>query len=184
MALPEFEANGLLPDGVHQATREELRERCVAPFATSITREAIFMAFARYQDDLAMLSANVTQWVDGSFTDQTRTDPEDVDVVNYVKVENLNAMAAKHGEAAVEALLGGREATKVPYKTHSFLVVAFPPGHRWEAKFEEIRQYWRKWFSTPQDYSQGQKVPAPGRGRKGIVQMTVGEAKLCPEVRP
>jgi hypothetical protein len=182
MALPEFDSNGLLPDGVHAATRQDLEARCVSPFALSATRLGIFTAFSGYQDELAALGLNLTQWVDGSFVDQSRLDPEDVDVVNFGEAANLNAAAGIHGGAGIAALLDGRESTKIAYKTHSFLTVFFPAGHAMAASFESQRKYWRTWFATPQDYTGAVKAPAPRRGRKGIVQMTVGDAKLCPAV--
>ena len=50
------------------------------------------------------------------------------------------------------------------------------------ANFEAQRKYWRDWFAMPQDYTGPVKVPAPHRGRKGIVQMNIGDATLCPAV--
>ena len=182
MPLPDFDPNGLLPDGVHPATRQDLEARCVTPFSTSTTRPGILTAFSNYRDALAALGLNVTQWVDGSFVDQLRLDPEDVDVVNFGDSANLNAAAAKHGGTQILTLLDGREATKTAYKSHTFLRIHFPAGHVMAAGFESQRKYWRTWFATPQDYTSSVKVPAPKRGRKGIVQMTVGDATLCPAV--
>jgi hypothetical protein len=184
MPLPDFGPNGLLPDGVHPATRQDLEGRCVTPFAASTTRAGIFTAFSGYQDAVAGLGLNVTQWVDGSYVDQSRLDPEDVDVVNFADSADLNAAAATEGGSQITAFLGGREATKIAYRTHSFLVVHFPDGHALAGSFEPQRKYWRKWLATPQDYTGPLKVPAPHRGRKGIVQMTVGNAILCPAVSP
>ena len=181
MPLPAYESSGLLPDGVHAAMPQDLESRCVSPFATSTTRAGIFTAFTSYQDALAALGLNVTQWVDGSFVDQSRLDPEDVDVVNFCDSVNINAVAGAHG-TRITALLDGRESTKATYKTHTFLRVHFPAGHAMGANFEAQRKYWRNWFSTPQDYTGPIKTPAPHRGRKGIVQMNVGDATLCPTV--
>lgn len=181
MPLPFYGPNGLLPDGVHAATTQELESRCVSPFPTSMTRAGIFTAFTSYQDALAVLGLNVTQWVDGSFVDQSRLDPEDVDVVNFCDSANLNTVSAAHGTSII-ALLNGGKATQATYKTHTFLRVHFPAGHVMGANFEAQRKYWRDWFATPQDYTGPAKVPAPHRGRKGIVQMSVGNATLCPTV--
>lgn len=184
MPLPDFDQNGLLPDGVHSATRQDFEARCVTPFPASTTRPAIFAAFSNYQDAIAALTMNVTQWVDGSFVDQTRLDPDDVDVVNFGDSANLNAAAAAHGAAQIVALLNGGNATKATYRTHSFLRISFPAGHPMGASFGAQRLYWRKWFATPQDYTGPVKIPAPHRGRKGIVQFTVGNPILCPAVSP
>ena len=79
-------------------------------------------------------------------------------------------------------MLDGRDSTKAAYDTHTFLVIRFPAGHLFEASFEPQRKYWRDWFSRPQDYSGPKKVEALWRGRKGIVQMNVGNVTLCPTV--
>jgi hypothetical protein len=181
MPLPDFEQNGLLPDGVHVATRPELEARCVTPFPASKTRPGIFAAFSGYQDALEALGLNVTQWADGSFVDQLRLDPEDIDVVNFCNFADLVAIAVAQ-RPQVSALLNGGEATKVAYKTHTFLRILFPAGHAMAANFEAQRKYWRTWFATPQDYTGPVKVPAPQRGPKGIVQITIGDATLCPAV--
>ena len=181
MPLPAYDANGLLPDGVHGATRQDLESRCVSSFPTSTTRASIFSAFSNYQDALAALGLNVTQWVDGSFVDQSRLDPEDVDVVNFCDSTNLNTSAGTHGPQII-ALLNGGKSTQAAYKTHTFLRVHFPAGHAMAANFEAQRKYWRDWFAIPQDYTGPVKLPAPHRGRKGIVQMSVGNATLRPAV--
>ena len=181
MSLPDFALNNLLPDGVHAATSEDLQTRCVTPFSTSTTRAGIFTAFTSYQEKIAALGLNVTQWVDGSFVDKSRLDPEDIDAVNFCDSVNINAVAGAHG-TRITALLDGRESTKATYKTHTFLSIQFPNGHMMAATFEAQRKYWRTWFATPQDYAGPVKVPAPHRGRKGIVQMSVGNSTLCPTV--
>ena len=82
-------------------------------------------------------------------------------------------------------LLGAGRATTAGYSCHTFLEIVFPPGHPYETAFEQRRLYWRHWFSTPQDYSNPpSKVPAPHRGRKGIVEMTVGDSAAAPAINP
>jgi hypothetical protein len=143
----------------------------------------VFTGFCAYREALAACDLNVLQWVDGSFNDRSRLDPEDVDVVNFVSSSNLNAAAVTHGEPKIRALLDGRETTKgKPFYTHSFLEVCFPAGHPMASSFEAQIQYWRYWLGMPQDYTGPVKVPAPHRGRKGIVQMVVGTGTLYPEV--
>lgn len=181
MALPELNSEGLLPEGIHPATADDLKERFVDPFAASTTRQRIFDGFLGYQTTLAGLGVHATQWVDGSFVDAARVDPEDIDVVNFCDAAMLNAVPPAR-QALLQPLLDGRAATKAQYDTHSFLVVHFPAGRPYAAQFEDRRKYWRDWLSRPQDYSGPNKTPAPWRGRKGIVQMNVGDANLCPTV--
>ena len=182
MPLPTFNAEGLLPDGVHPATEDELKERCVDPFPTSRTRQPVFDGFCRYRSDLGGLGLNITQWVDGSFTDESRIDPDDIDLVNFVSANEINAIPAPDRSRA-SALLNGRGATKAAYSCHTFLETVFPPGHLFEPVFERQRLYWRKWWSTPQDYSKPPvKTPAPHRGSKGIILMTVGTPTAAPTI--
>lgn len=181
MALPDFNAQGLLPEGVHLATTGDLKDRFVAPFAGSVTRQKIFDNFCRYQTVVAALGVHATQWVDGSFVDQSRLDPEDVDAVNFCEFSLLNSLPVA-AQIQITPLLDGRVSTKTAYDTHTFLEIRFPAGHLFEASFEQQRKYWRDWFSRPQDYSGPTKVEALWRGRKGIVQMNVGNVNLCPTV--
>lgn len=181
MALPDFNAQGLLPEGVHPATAGDLKDRFVSPFAGSTTRQIIFDNFCRYQADVAALGGHVTQWVDGSFVDQSRLDPDDVDAVNFCEFSALNSLPPAT-QIQIAPLLDGRDSTKATYKTHTFLIVRFPAGHALEASFEKQRKYWRDWFSRPQDYTGPIKSEALWRGRKGIVQMNIGQVNLCPTV--
>jgi hypothetical protein len=48
--------------------------------------------------------------------------------------------------------------------------------------FERFRQYWRDLFSVPQFYTSTQKFSVAWRGRKGMVEMTVGTSAVCPRV--
>ena len=182
MSLPDFTMNDLLPPGVHPATEAEVRDRCVTPFPASVSREPVFNGLCEYRSDVGALGINLTQWVDGSFTDRTRIDPDDIDLVNFAKSGELNALAPAL-QTTAQLLLNGREQTKLRYSCHSFLVVYFPLGHPYEAVFEKSRKYWRKWWATPQDYSNPlTKVPAPHRGSKGIIAMTVGDSTKAPTI--
>ena len=184
MPLPAFSSEGLLPDGVHPATEADLRSRCVDQFPASVMRGPVLDGFLRYRADVGRLGINITQWVDGSFTDATRLDPDDIDLANFASADEINALsaAAQHSAAL---LLNGRKCTKTSYSCHTFLLIFFPPGHPFAPNFEVQRRYWRDWFATPQDYSKPPlKTPAPHRGRKGIVHMTVGDPASAPQVNP
>lgn len=183
MPLPEFQPNGLLPEGVHPATEDELKARCVAPFATSRTRPNLFEGFQRYRQELDSLYLDVTQWVDGSFVDQTRLDPDDIDIVNFVDSSGLQNIPVDDQPKASQLLSGG-ETTKAEYHCHTYLVIAFPAEHPFAENFDERRRYWRKWWSRPQDYSSPpSKRPAPHRGPKGFVAMTVGSEAAAPRIQ-
>ena len=183
MPLPVFNSNGLLPEGVHPATDKDLHDRCVLPFVGSQTRPMVFDGFKKYRRDLELLKINITQWVDGSFIDQTRLDPEDIDLVNFVNSNEINNIPPSDQHNA-QQLLDGRETTKTNYHCHTFLEVVFPAGHVFALTFEKRRKYWRDWWSKPQDYSTpGTKSPAPNRGTKGFVEMIIGNNVNAPKIR-
>ncbi len=183
MPLPAFTAKGLLPDDVYPATETELKDRCVDSFPDSKTRANIFGGFVRYRQALAGYGLNLTQWVDGSFVDSARVNPEDVDVVNFAHADEVNRLPPAMRVGVTNTLLNARESTQPVYSTHSFLEVRFPQGHAFAAAAEAQRVYWRRWFANPQDYTHYPvKRPAPQRGRKGIVQMTIGNPTLAPAI--
>jgi hypothetical protein len=183
MSLPDFNHQGLLPEGLHRASEDEVRERCVESFPESNSRHAVFDGFCRYRAAAATLGLNITQWVNGSFTDKTRLDPEDVDLVSFVRSEELTHLTTTE-EAGIQTLLNGFETTKLEFRCHSFLEIQFPPEHEFAAQSEGQRRYWSALWSTPQDYSQPpEKKPAPQRGKKGIVSMTVGNPHFAPDIQ-
>ncbi|MDT5242761.1 MAG: hypothetical protein QOD36_137 [Mycobacterium sp.] len=56
MSLPEWVDPGILPPGRHNATLEELHERCVAGAANSQRRQALFDVLLTYLDICRKLS--------------------------------------------------------------------------------------------------------------------------------
>lgn len=184
MPLPEFNSHGLLPDGVHYATLDELRERCVDQFPRSATRPQVFANFLRFRQALENLGLPLTQWVDGSFVDQTRLDPTDIDVVSFCESELYSELSDSTREQVL-VLLTERKITKPQYQIDSFLVIEFVYDNYMWGEFEKARRYWRQWFSQPLSYANPKiKQPDKQRGRKGIVQVTLGDAKLCPRIDP
>jgi len=183
MPLPPFNPRFLLPDQIHPATLEDLRARCVVEFPGSATRPDIFANFARYRNAIAALGFSVTQWVDGSFVDGTRADPEDIDVVNFCASENIRAVSAD-ARRQIPLLLGAGRGTIAEYQVHSFFVASYDYDHHRWGDFEMFRKFWRRHFSQPLNYAVPSKPSAPERGRKGIVQISLGDAKLCPWIDP
>lgn len=183
MPIPPFNAQDLLPDNVHHATLDEFRLRCVDEFPGSVSRSLIFANFVRYRDALARLGLSLTQWIDGSFVDKRRLNPSDIDLVNFCDSEIYAGLSA-HAREQAGLLLDNNPATKKEYQVHSFLVMKFPYDHYLSGKFEDQRRLFRRLFFQPLDYSARPRQPAPARGRKGIVQITLGDAKLYPLIDP
>ena len=179
MALPEFTANDLLPAGIHPASPDDVRARFVQSFPRSTTRDKMFRGLEEYQSSLSNLGLHVTQWIDGSFVDRSRLDPADVDVANFCRADNLNAIPPTLRDRALYLLQGG-EKTKPEFSCHTFLMVEQPPGHALESLYNGLRKYFRDCFATAQRYAEGRKTPDVERGQKGIIQMQVGDATLAP----
>jgi hypothetical protein len=183
VSLPEFNANGLLPEGVHRASLDDLRERCVDAFPASVTRPDIFAVFIRYRQQLESLGLSLTQWIDGSFVDRTRLNPGDIDLVNFCE-SDLFRKLPKESRDRTMPLLGDGHAHSFDGKIHCFLVMRFDydMGGGFPAASERARREHHDWFSQPMDYFSTPRKAAPARGRKGIVQITLGDVKLCPNV--
>ena len=58
----------------------------------------------------------------------------------------------------------------------------FPPVHPNAGMFESRRHYWLDWFSHSRDYRRRDKPVDKTRGRKGFVQILLGDVKFCPVV--
>lgn len=179
MPLPDFTAEGLLPEGIHSADEIEIKQRLVDEFHYSNTRESVHSGLCEYRSELCLLALKIEQWVDGSFVDQRRIDPEDVDLVNFCQQTQLNTLPPEAQSRANNLLGGGRETIET-YKCHTFVVVKYPDNHPMAEGYEERRRYWRDWFSTPQEYTLTSKRPAPTRGRKGFIRMEIDSSGELP----
>src|SRR3954469_9447198 len=124
MPLPPFDSRGLLPAGIHTATEAELHALCVTAFPKSTTRPRIFQNFCLYRAAVAAMGLHVTQWVDGSFVDRTRVDPEDIDVINFLDTDQLRALSSEVRAAAVK-LLANAAIDHPEFDTHAFLHITY-----------------------------------------------------------
>lgn len=172
MPLPAFTEEGLLPQGIHPATEEDVALLLVDPFISSRTRATLYNGLCCYRRDLTVLGVLGIQWIDGSFVDQSREDPADIDLVNICEQHILNCVSERNRERVLD-LLGNASSTIEQYHCHSFIVVQYPAGHPMAEGFDARMRYWLAWFSTPQRYTASSKVPAPERGVKGIISMTL-----------
>jgi hypothetical protein len=89
MPLPEFEPNGLLPEGQWPATEEELRPR----FGTNAPRQRLLQGVSIVLGAARQVPNCVAVVIDGSFVTDKDV-PDDVDVVLCVTGELYAALAA------------------------------------------------------------------------------------------
>ena len=179
--IPEFDANGCLPDGVYVCDEAAFRVRFVEAFQeTRDDRAAICEGFFRWRQEAHRLGSIATQWVNGSFVEKRSIPPDDVDVVTFHDYPRFNGLEAGVREH-VERLLGGREATKAAYRTHAFLVLSCESAHPYFVVFDQWRAYWRNWFGQTRDLRDPAGTARPGY-RKGFVQMVLGPPDLVPSI--
>ncbi len=178
MSLPALTSNALLPAGVHPGTEDDLRERLVIPFAPS-RRDVLVEGLMKYQQELTALGVHATQWVDGSFVDGSRKDPDDIDVVNFCSADVLETIPDPVMEQ-VGDLLDGQGRIRERLGCHPNLVVVYPESHPKHAWSEHWRRYWLRYYAQARDYTKVNKPVAPERGSKGLVQLHVGDPNLCP----
>ncbi|MBI2925955.1 MAG: hypothetical protein HYY24_09650 [Verrucomicrobia bacterium] len=181
MPLPLLNAHRLLPAGVHEATTDDLSDRFVIDFPASESRPPLYAGMLRYRRDLLTLGVQATQWIDGSFVDGSRLDPHDIDLVNFCTASVLDRLPTDRRMHAL-ALLAGRGGAAAVYGVHAFLAVRFPPAHPNADSFDRRCRYWFDWFSFARDYRRPDKPVDETRGRKGIVQILLGDVTLCPVV--
>ena len=159
----------VLPDGVYSTDEATFYDRFVGQMPESTTREDICRGFMQLRGESRERGILARQWVDGSFV-ESKPDPEDVDVVTFCDYDELNALRDEDQRFVEERLAAG-EATKMPYRTHTFLVPSCNSEHEYYGVFEHYRRYWRTWFGTTRT---GQ--------RKGIIEMAIGNPNHAPRI--
>jgi hypothetical protein len=152
LILPSFNYYGFLPEGVHQTTLVELRER----FATNPKRKELCQRLQKFLDWATSTGEFSRAYINGGFI-TNKTEPEDVDVILETR--------ARFGPAAFTAMepffAQGIDSIYEVYSVHlHFWCEGFPGGM---SDFRRFFQYLR-----PQDAAPlGLKEEA----RKGIVQV-------------
>ena len=79
MAIPDFEENGVLPEGIHEATESELFER-FRYFRSSVRRFELCRKLKEYLDAIHQSSLELDVLVDGSFV-TSEDEPNDIDMI-------------------------------------------------------------------------------------------------------
>lgn len=86
MPIPASTADGLLPEGVHDCTLEELRER-FGIFQGSDRRCRLFDQLSAYVSEVTLSGLIAAIIVDGSFVTD-KSDPNDVDLILVLRDEH------------------------------------------------------------------------------------------------
>ncbi|MEO7717519.1 MAG: hypothetical protein ABIY70_15070 [Capsulimonas sp.] len=195
MKLPKFDSLGNLPERIYPCNKEMIHAFLVAPFPSSLERQAIYDGFCLLHSTVESLGVNAIQWIDGSFTTRkldpadlsVELEPGDVDIVTFIDYNTLNALLPID-QQRIANLLNAHEGTKAKYRTHTFLVAACGYGHPYYNIFERQRAYFRDIFSRHSPPSTRQigelEQPYPEDApRKGVLSITIGNPMLVPHVK-
>ncbi|HEX3531325.1 MAG TPA: hypothetical protein VH988_30045 [Thermoanaerobaculia bacterium] len=82
MPIPDYDAGGVLPPGVHLCTMDEIKER-FARFRTSDRRLRLYRQLVEYVDRVEEIGAIRALIIDGSFVTD-KAEPADIDLIVIV----------------------------------------------------------------------------------------------------
>ncbi len=183
MPIPTFNASQLLPEGIHTMTLDECEFLFVQGFPDSSSRAPLFRKFRDYSDLIASFAIHAKQWINGSFVDASRIDPEDIDVVTFISTGVFEALEPDV-KSRIRSSLHGGHATKEQFGSHTFMVLVFPADHRAryfsELEISGVRRFW----SHAREYGSWGKRLAPDRGAKGFVELIIGDLQFAPDLEP
>jgi hypothetical protein len=144
VALPDLDADGLLPPGRHVATLVEVEERFITAFSTSNSRTALWAGYLSHRAALTALVPVEAQWLDGSFVTAVN-DPGDVDVVSIFDSSQFNALDPATRMAVGPLVAGG--GSKV-FGCHSFFIASVPGAHAQFPDYLKRRASWDHLWSV------------------------------------
>ena len=141
--LPEFDLwHGYLPTGLHPATHDEIRDRCVNFDAWGREhREKLFSGYEKLIAALELVGLPTEHWIGGSFVSKAET-PGDIDIVNYCDVQAYEGLPPEL-MAMIKRYFQGEETAKHCH-CDSYFVPMPPPEHRHKEEFLIVRAYWEK----------------------------------------
>lgn len=85
MAIPDFDNNGLLPEGIHEASESELFER-FRYFRSSTQRFELSRKLKEYLEEIRHSGLDIDVFVDGSFVTSEK-EPSDIDLILILPVD-------------------------------------------------------------------------------------------------
>jgi hypothetical protein len=141
--LPEFDSNGLLPDGDYAPSRNLFEDRFVN---TGAVRQTIYAGWNRHRRDLLLagLPKSARQLLDGSYT-TAEPEPNDLDLAVEVPISS-DEYATFSGDTPVMLLLRGSR-MKVAYNCDAYAIPVLPREHpSYEYVTVGAIRYWTKWF--------------------------------------
>jgi hypothetical protein len=131
MAIPKHTAGGVLPPFVglvpggeraHQSPYRTTIEELIARFATSEKRRMIAEGFLRFRRELRTIGVTAIQWVDGSYIDSMKREPNDVDVVSLLQAPEAWATGIPEDVEKAVAAVTDRSVVKERFHVDALFV--------------------------------------------------------------
>jgi Family of unknown function (DUF6932) len=132
-----------LPQGRHNATKDEIEQVLVNGFQNSTTRRGLFDQALELLDAIRQIVPVSALWIDGSFV-TTKEDPGDIDLVSHLDGEALDAL-----KPIDQMMLGGLISghwSRDRSGCDSFAVSVYPTGHTARATYEATASWWDSFF--------------------------------------
>jgi len=94
--IPEIQRDGLLPDGRHVATLDEIRQIFVEEAPFSSERRLILTGLQLHLSLMREMFSAGAAWINGGFvTRKTWSAPKDVDIIYVLSAAEINALDAE-----------------------------------------------------------------------------------------
>ncbi len=142
--IPAFNEHGVLPGGRYQATPDEIEQRFVLTFPTSLTRKSIFDGWRRRREQLLDLIQVEQEWIDGSFVTSKR-DAGDLDVAVFIDGQTFDNLPVSDRQKVL-ALTAG-PGPLLQFGCHSFFIAVWPHTHARHAEYLHSSGYWDRLWS-------------------------------------
>lgn len=176
--VPDFNENGLLPEGIYDCDLKELQCRFVDSFPNSPSRPDLYAAFVEWITEATKLVPSATEWIDGSFV-TAKNAPYDIDVLTLCDAGFLTSLSGDD-EVKVEMHLNNQTSGEENL-VHSMLIGVYPEGHPqyplYKAEINNIGK-WGFGFLWLKKGGKGFRTDWP----KGFLSMPLGDESSAPEV--
>lgn len=156
--IPDWDESGVLPDGIHRATKEAIEDR----FTFNDHRRRLFSDLKQWWDDANENGvAPIRQWTNGSFA-ESKPEPNDVDVASFMDHDILDNLTVRAQNFLRRWMSCGRAQDK--YRVDCSFFPCCPPDHKFYPAWKKKRDYYRKLYGYT-------RTAAP----KGFLQIDHGD---------
>jgi hypothetical protein len=146
--IPDFDDDGNLSEGLHEAGTEDVRDALVTPFTESRTRHAIFEWWCDLREALGESGVLRAHWLAGSFVTD-KPDPADLDLITLLDGPGFDGLP-RHRRLLVRSLVAGH-ATEELWRCDNYPVLEYPADDPAHAPTVAATDMWRYHFGHDRD---------------------------------